>query len=104
MQNLRKGEVLENQRDSSWLNMPQTVHRLSHRPIHKKRLDPGGPSEDDSQTPLLSSAMSKDDKNSKVLLAVEVEVTAVDPDGRSIASSNERRRGPWWSYIWVEFR
>lgn len=93
---------MEDQRDSSWLNVLRIAHRLSHKLIHKKRLDPEEHTEDDSRTPLLSSAMSNDNKISKVL--PEVEVTAVDPEARSTSNSTqERRREPWWSYIWVKF-
>lgn len=104
-------EILEGNLDnwhhsSAWLIRLPTMQYLSHKPAHKK-LNSGGPDQDDCLTPLLSSSMSSDDKITKA--AQEVVVAVVDEEASSTRSRNidapvaMSGREPWWSYIWVSF-
>jgi hypothetical protein len=80
---------------------------LSYQDTYKERLDPGGSSEDDCITLLLSSIMSSDEKLTKanqeaVVAVVEEELNStfsriIDEEATAL------KREPWWSYIWVCF-
>jgi hypothetical protein len=97
-------ENMDNRRPlSSWFTMLLTLQPLSHKSTHKKRLDPGGPSQDDSLTPLLSSTMSGNDKYTNSVQGVVVSVADLEESSTSTRSIDEGTRQPWWSYIWVSF-
>lgn len=94
---------MDNRRQSpSWWRTLLAVQPPSHTPGHKKRLEPGGPSEDDSQTPLLSSTMSSNNEYVKAIQGVTVSVVDTEASSADTNSTDgKRRRDPWWSYIWV---